>query len=405
MAAFQYAALDERGRTRKGLIESDTPRQARAILRDKGLTPVTVEAVAREGQPTSGGRVRRGTRVSATELALITRQLATLVNSGLPLEEALGSVAKQADKAKLSSLLLAVRARVMEGHTLATALADYPRVFPELYRATVAAGEQSGHLDVVFERLADYTEARQQLRQKISLALLYPILLTSMAILIVTGLLTYVVPQVVQVFDSIGQQLPFITRALIATSDFLRAYGWLLLVGLGTLALAFSYALRRPGFHRAWHRVLLRLPLFGKLVRGLNTARYARTFSILMASGVPVLEGLRISAQVMANLPMRDAVEQAAVRVKEGASLHRAINESGYFPPMTVQLMASGEASGRLEAMLERAAVQQERETETVIAGLLGVFEPLLILVMGLIVLMIVLAILLPIFDLNQMVK
>ncbi len=405
MAAFQYAALDDRGRTRKGLIESDTPRQARAMLRDKGLTPVSVEAVAREGQRTVGGRVRRGTRVSATELALITRQLATLVNSGLPLEESLGSVAKQADKAKLSSLLLAVRARVMEGHTLATALADYPRVFPELYRATVAAGEQSGHLDVVFERLADYTEARQQLRQKISLALLYPILLTTMAVLIVTGLLAYVVPQVVQVFDSIGQQLPFITRALIATSDFLRQYGWFLLGGLVVLALVFSHALKRPGFRRAWHRLLLRLPLFGKLVRGLNTARYARTFSILMASGVPVLEGLRISAQVMANLPMRDAVEKSALRVKEGASLHQAINESGYFPPMTVQLMASGEASGRLEAMLERAAVQQERETETVIAGLLGVFEPLLILIMGLIVLMIVLAILLPIFDLNQMVN
>lgn len=404
MGAFQYAALDDRGRTRKGLLEGDTARQVRQILRERGLTPLDVEEVAGGEQRHSGGRTRRGRRISATELALITRQLATLVNSGLPLEEALGSVAKQAEKARLSSLLMAVRARVMEGHTLATALSDFPRVFPELYRATVAAGEQSGHLDVVFERLADYTEARQQMRQKISLALFYPLLLTGVAVLIVAGLLTYVVPQVVQVFESIGQQLPFLTRALIATSDFLRNQGLLLLGALIVLMAGFSYGLRRVGFRRNVHRLLLRLPLLARLVRGINAARYARTFSILMASGVPVLEGLRIAAQVISNLPMREAVERAASRVKEGSSLHTAIQESGYFPPMTVQLMASGEASGRLEMMLERAAQQQERETETVIAALLGIFEPVLILVMGLVVLLIVLAILLPIFDLNQMV-
>lgn len=404
MGAFQYAALDERGRTRKGLLEGDTARQVRQLLRERGLTPLDIEEVTGGERRRSGGRTRRGMRISATELALITRQLATLVNSGLPLEEALGSVAKQADKARLSSLLMAVRARVMEGHTLATALSDFPRVFPELYRATVAAGEQSGHLDVVFERLADYTEARQQMRQKISLALFYPLLLTGVAVLIVAGLLTYVVPQVVQVFESIGQQLPLLTRALITTSDFLRNQGLVLLGGLIMLIAGFSYGLRRVGFRRYIHRLLLRLPLLARLVRGINAARYARTFSILMASGVPVLEGLRIAAQVISNLPMREAVERAATRVKEGSSLHTAIQESGYFPPMTVQLMASGEASGRLEMMLERAAQQQERETETLIAALLGIFEPVLILVMGLIVLLIVLAILLPIFDLNQMV-
>lgn len=404
MPAFQYSALDSRGRSRKGLIEADTPRLARQALREQGLHPLGIEEVAsqerRRGRQWWSGRVR----VNATDLALITRQLATLVGSGLPLEEALGAVARQAERTRLSGLLLAVRTRVLEGHTLATALGDFPQVFPELYRATVAAGEQSGHLDVVFERLADYTEARQQMRQKVGLALFYPALLTGVAVLIVAGLLTYVVPQVVQVFSSLNQQLPALTRGLIAVSDFLRQYGVVLLLALAAAAIGWRYALRRVGFRRRVHQVLLKLPLLAPLTRGANTARFARTFSILMASGVPVLEALRISAQVLGNLPMREAVEQATARVKEGASLHKALGNSGYFPPMTVQLIASGESSGRLESMLERAAVQQERETETLIAALLGIFEPMLILVMGGVVLVIVLAILLPIFDLNQLV-
>ena len=405
MPAFQYVALDDRGRQRKGLIEADTPRMARQSLRERGLNPLNVEEVA--GREQRGDRPwwRGRTRISPTDLALITRQLATLVGSGLPLEEALGAVARQAERTRLSGLLLAVRARVLEGHTLATALGDFPQAFPELYRATVAAGEQSGHLDVVFERLADYTEARQQMRQKVSLALFYPLLLTGVAILIVAGLLTYVVPQVVQVFGSLNQQLPALTRGLIALSDFLQRHGWVVLTGLAVGAVAWVQALRRVGFRRRVHQGLLRLPLLARLVRGTNTARFARTFSILMASGVPVLEAMRISAQVLSNLPMREAVEKAAARVKEGASLQKAISASGYFPPMTVQLIASGEASGRLENMLERAAAQQERETETLIAALLGIFEPVLILLMGGVVLVIVLAILLPIFDLNQLVR
>lgn len=405
MPAFHYAALDNRGKTRKGLLEGDTPRQVRQLLREQGLMPVEVNEVAGREPGQGSRRLVRGTRASATELALITRQLATLVGSGLPLEESLGGVAQQAERQRLSSLLLAVRARVLEGHTLADALAHFPRTFPELYRATVAAGEQSGHLEVVFERLADYTEARQQLRQKISLALFYPLLLTTVAVLIVAGLLTYVVPQVVQVFTGMNQQLPVLTRGLIAVSDFLRNYGLGLLAGLILLTTGFSYGLRRSGFRRRWHRLLLRLPLISRMTRGVNAARYARTLSILIASSVPVLEALRISAQVVSNLPMREAVEQAAARVKEGASLYGAIKESGHFPMMTVQLIASGEASGQLEAMLERAAIQQERETETLIAALLGILEPVLILGMGVVVLTIVLAILLPIFDLNQMVR
>jgi general secretion pathway protein F len=243
------------------------------------------------------------------------------------------------------------------------------------------------------------------MRQKIGLALFYPILLTGVAILIVAGLLVYVVPQVVQVFNSMGQQLPLLTRSLIALSDFLRARGLWLFGAIAVVVFGFLYGLRRTEVRRRWHWLLLQLPLFSRLIRGLNTARFTRTFSILMASGVPVLEALRIAAQVISNLPMREAVEQASVRVKEGTSLHNSIAANGYFPPMTVQLIASGEASGHLEAMLERAAVQQERETETLLAALLSIFEPVLILGMGVVVLTIVLAILLPIFDLNQMVR
>jgi general secretion pathway protein F len=292
----------------------------------------------------------------------------------------------------------------MEGHTLADGLADFPHVFNELYVTTVAAGEQSGHLDVVLERLADYTEKRQQMRQKIMLALFYPVILTTVAILVTGGLLTYVVPQVVQVFEGIGQELPWLTVALIALSDFLRAYGLWLIFLLVLLVVVIKSLLRQEAMLFRWHRMLLHLPLIGRLGRGLNTARFARTFSILTASGVPVLEAMRLSAEVMGNLPMRHAVNEASLRVREGGGIARSLEQSRYFPPMTLHLIASGEASGKLESMLERAADNQERELETVIAMVMGMFEPILILVMGGVVLVIVLAILLPIFDLNQLV-
>lgn len=404
MGAFEYVALDAGGKEKKGVLEGDTARQVRQQLRDQGWMPLEVqETRAREsrGRRRSAG-LRRG--VSATDLALITRQLATLVRSGMPLEEALQAASQQNEKARLKSMLLAVRSRVMEGHTLATGLADFPHVFPELYRTTVAAGEQSGHLEVVLERLADYTENRQQMQQKIQLALFYPLLLTLVAVAVVIALMTYVVPQVVQVFDNIGQELPWLTRALIGISDFLREEGLWLLAALVAAGFGLTTWLRQEGPKRRFHRLLLRLPLIARLERGLNAGRFARTFSIVTASGVPVLEGLRIAAQVMSNLPMREAVEAAIRKVREGASIHTALEQGGYFPPMTVHLIASGESSGRLEEMLERAAVNQEREIETLISAIMGLFEPLLILVMGGLVLLIVLAILLPIFNLNQLV-
>jgi general secretion pathway protein F len=336
---------------------------------------------------------------------LITRQLATLVRAALPLEECLRAVSQQTDRSRLKSMLLAVRSRVMEGHTLASGLGDFRHIFPELYRTTVEAGESSGHLDRVLERLADYTESRQQMRQKIQLAVFYPAMLTIVAILVVGGLMTYVVPQVVQVFDNIGQDLPALTVGLIAVSDFMRNYGLLMLGAIALLIALAVWLMRFEDNRRLVHRFMLRVPLVGKLVRGLETGRFARTFSILTASGVAVLEALRISAQVISNIPMREAVNEAAARVREGAGIASALERSGYFPPMTVHLIASGEASGKLEDMLERAAINQEREIETLIAAVLGLFEPMLILLMGGVVLVIVLAILLPIFDLNQLVQ
>jgi len=405
MGAFEYTALDAHGRPCKGVIEGDTARAVRVQLRERKLSPLTVEEIHRRGESaaTSRGRVRRG--ISAADLALITRQLATLIGSGLPVEEALSTVAQQTEKGRIKSIVLGVRARVVEGHALAAALSDFPNAFPELYRATVSAGEQSGHLDAVMDRLADFTEARQAVGQRTWLALLYPALITLVALFVVGALLVYVVPQVVQVFQGTGQQLPWLTRALIAVSTFLQQWGVFLLASLIGGAVVLRWLLKYPGPRTSFHRMLLRVPLLGRLERGMNTSRFARTLSILAASNVPVLDALRISGAVLSNLVMRAAIEEAARRVREGAALNQAVGASGYFPPMTVHLIASGEASGRLEEMLERAAITQEREVDTYIATLLGLFEPLLILVMGGIVLVIVLAILLPIFELNQLVK
>ncbi len=404
MPAFEYRVLDRSGRERSGVIEGDTARQARQLLRDQGLSPLDVQSVASNE---AGGQIRRGLSrgLKASELALFTRQLATLVRSGTPLEGALGTTARQTEKPRIKKIVTAVRAKVNEGHTLEAGMSEFPAAFPELYRATVAAGEKSGHLDAVLDRLADYAENRQEMQQRIGMAMFYPLILTAVAFLVAAGLLTYVVPQVVQVFEHLGQQLPWITRALIAVSDTLKSYG---LLGLITIALAsylFSRALRNVAFRTQVHRQLLRIPLISKLVRGLNTARFARTLSILSASGVPVLEALKIAAEVIPNLPMRTAVLEAAANVREGASIHSSLESSGFFPPMTVHLIASGEASGNLESMLERAASHQEQELQTLLGALMTLFEPVLILFMGLLVLVIVLAILMPIFELNQLVQ
>jgi general secretion pathway protein F len=405
MPAFEYKALTSAGREQAGVIEGDTARQARQALRERGLSPLDIKQVAAD--KTSGNVRQRlsGGGLNATELALMTRQLATLVRSGTPLEESLATVAKQSSKPRIKRIVLAVRARVNEGHTLESGLSEYPAAFPELYRATVSAGEQSGHLDSVLDRLADYAETRQEMQQKINMAMFYPAILTTIAILVAGGLLTYVVPQVVQVFENLGQELPFLTRALIAVSDATKAYGLFVVIAGALGAYLFSRGMRNEAFRTRVHQVLLRLPLISRLIRGLNTARFARTLSILVGSGVPVLDALRIAAQVIPHIPMRQAVLNAAANVREGASINSSLEASGLFPPMTLHLIASGESSGKLQDMLERAAGHQERELQTSISAIMTLFEPVLILVMGVLVLIIVLAILLPIFELNQLVQ
>lgn len=404
MSAFEYTALDPDGREHRGVLEGDTPRHVRQQLRDRGWSPMAVDEVAERNRRNSSLR-RGGSSASVADVALFTRQLATLVGAGTPLEEALRAVARQTEKPRMRNLLTGVRARVVEGHSLADGLAQYPRAFSELFRATVAAGEHTGRLDLVLERLASFTERRQQLRQKVLQALIYPIVLVLVSLGVVIALLTFVVPKVTRVFEDTGQALPTLTRGLITVSDFLRDHGLLLALVLAAAVVGFTFGLRRPAFRRRVHQGILRLPLVGKLARGLNASRFARTFAILAGSGVPVLDALRISAEVIENLPMREAVTDAAGRIREGTAIHTALERSHQFPPMMVHLVASGEGSGRLESMLDRAADNQEQEVEHTIGTLLAVFEPALIVIMGGIVLVIVLAILQPIFEMNQLVS
>jgi general secretion pathway protein F len=407
MGAFEYVAVDSEGRERKGVLEGDTPRQVRQQLRDQSLLPVTVTEVVQQEAERSARRMQfnfqRG--LSALDLSLTTRQLATLVKSSLPLEEALLAVSQQTEKPRVRNIMLGVRSKVMEGHTLADSLAEFPTSFPEIYRATVAASEQTGHLDAVLERLADYTENRQQLQSKTLGALLYPVLLFVVCITIVFFLMVSVVPKVVEVYRNSEAALPFLTQALIAGSDFLRRFGLFLVIGIAAAIWLFTRWLRVEANRRRWHQFLLRTPLVGKVVRGSNTARFARTLSTLTASTVPVLEALRISGEVVTNLPMKGAVAEAAVRVREGAPIGRSLGVSRLFPPMMIHLISSGETSGELDTMLERAAQHQERELDSTLQAVVGLLGPLMILVMGGVVLLIVLAMLLPIFQLNDLVK
>ena len=404
MGAFEFVALDKSGKESKGLLEGDTPRHVRQMLRERQLLPVTVTEVAKkESRRQSNFSIRRG--MSASELALLTRQLATLSQAGLPLEEALLAVSQQNENPRTQSILLGVRSRVMEGHSLADGLADFPQAFPELYRATVAAGEQSGHLDAVLERLAEFTETRQVLQQQIRNALIYPIALVVTAVAIISFMLAYVVPKVVYIFENYDQQLPLLTRIMIGASDFIRDYWVALIIGIIATVYGIRQLLKKEGPKRKFHHLLLRLPVVSKLTRGINTARFTQTLSILAGSGVPILESLRIAAQVVVNVPMREAVEEASLRIREGAMISRSLAASRLFPPMTTHLISSGEASGRLEEMLHRAAINQEREVDGLIATLLGIMQPLLVIVMAAIVLMIVLAILLPIFEINTLIS
>lgn len=401
MAAYRYEALNADGRTITGVVQADTARQARNLLRAQGLLPASIGQVqARENARQAWAR-----GLSSAELSLLTRQMATLLDSGLTMEQSLNALIEEAAEPLTREVLTGVKTEVTAGSSLAGALGTQEKSFPEFYRALVRGGEESGALPTVLQNLADYLDTRQALRQKTTLALIYPILVTTVAVLIVTGLLIYVVPQVVQVFQQSRQSLPVLTRALIGLSDFLReAWPYLAVIIVGTTVGA-RLALRRPALKRRWHLLLLGLPWLGSMIRSVNTSRFASTLAILVGGGVPLLAALTSGARVMTNVVMQEAIARAIERVREGTSVARALGETRAFPPLLTHLVASGEASGKLEQMLERAARLETQALERRLAVFLTVLEPAMILVMGGVVLMIVLAILLPIIEINQLVR
>ncbi|NMP30430.1 type II secretion system inner membrane protein GspF [Thalassotalea sp. M1531] len=404
MAAFDYLAVNEKGKNVKGVIEGDTPRHARSLLREQGLMPIEITASLQKNASTSTGKASRKDKISASDLALITRQLATLVESGLPLEEALMAVAEQSEKNRQKSMVMAVRTKVTEGYGLAESMAEFPHVFSHLFRAMVAAGEKSGHLDNVLNRLADYTEQRQQLRSQMIQALVYPIIMTVVAIGVIAVLLTVVVPKIVSQFEHMGQNLPGTTQFLISSSEFLSNYGLAIVLLLAVAMLGFSQLMKKPSFRFSFHQRLIALPILGKVSRGLNTARFARTLSILTASAVPLLESMRIAGEVLDNLYIKQKIKESADKVREGTSLRVSLEQTKLFPPMMLHMIASGEKSGELEQMLGRAADNQDREFEALMNISIKAFEPALMVTMAGVVLFIVMAILQPILQLNTLV-
>ncbi|KFI05057.1 type II secretion system inner membrane protein GspF [Massilia sp. BSC265] len=406
MPAFRYEAVDAGGATKKGVVNADSPRSARADLRTQGLTPLNVEQIAAQVDEAGVARSRGfGERLSQVELALFTRQLASLLEAGLPLEQAFTALLEQAERPYVRDLIASIRSEVIGGVAFSAALSRHPRDFAEIYRALVSSGEQIGQLSRVLSRLADYIERRNALVQKVRLAFTYPAIVTVVAFAIVIFLLTYVVPQIVSVFANTKQKLPFLTVMMLAISDFVRAYGiyvGILLVGAFWL---WRRALRNPDLKRRWHTWLLSAPVYGKFERSLNTARFASTLAITTGSGVPILRALETSRDTLSNVAMRELVEQATASVREGVSLARALSAQKHFPPMLVHMIRAGEITGELPSMLERAANSQQADLERRTLTIAGLLEPVLILAMGLVVLLIVLAVLMPIIEINQLVR
>ncbi len=405
MPAFRYEAVDAAGAIRKGVVNADSARAARTDLRAQGLVTISVAAIATQADAT--GLVKHsafGNRLSTIELALFTRQLASLLEASLPLEQAFSALLEQAERPYMRDLIASIRSEVMGGASLSDALAQHPRDFADIYRALVASGEQIGQLAKVLSRLADYIERRNALVQKVKLAFTYPAIVTVVAFLIVIFLLTYVVPQIVSVFANTKQKLPFLTIVMLGVSDFVRHYGWIVLLVFIALAYAWRRALKNPAIKMSWHTWLLSAPLYGKFERSLNTARFASTLAITTGSGVPILRALQTSRDTLTNVAMRAQVEEAANSVREGVSLARALSAHKHFPPLLIHMIRAGEVTGELPAMLQRASNSQEQDLERRAMTIAGLLEPALILAMGVVVLLIVLAVLMPIIEINQLV-
>lgn len=400
MGAYEYQALDRAGRMHKGVLQGDTARQIRSQLREQGLSPLNVAALV----SSQDKEARQRGQIKSSELAILTRQLASLVNAGLPLEDCLDTLGEQIERPATQRIIGAIRSRVVEGHSLSRGMSDFPGSFSPLYTASVAAGEQSGHLDKVLTRLADYTERKEDINTRLLGALIYPIILSLTALGVIVALMVFVIPKLVLVFESVDQQLPILTRIMIGISGVLQQHILLILIVAAGIVLLIPILLRLPVIRAAWHRLLLRLPIVGRIVRGTNASRFTRTMSILTASAVPLVEALNIARAVISNLPMNQAIATVASRVREGSDFSQALKRTGLFAPITTRLIASGEKSGQLDDMLERAAENQEREVDSTVTILMGILQPALILGVGLLVLVIVLAILLPILQMNQLI-
>lgn len=404
MAAFQYTALNKQGHREKGVLEGDTLRHVRKLLRDMDMLPLSIEAVAKhENELKNHPSFIRG--ISTWELALVTRQLSSLIRAKLPLDEAINAVSRECEKQRLKNILMAVRASILEGKSFAEGLADYPYIFDEQYCAMVAAGENSGCLDLILNRLADHIEQLAYIRQKVLLAIIYPCILAVIVIAVISGLLIYVVPKIIEQFANTEQQLPLLTQGLIKFSGVLSNYGlWVFFICLMS-GFLFKFYLRDPGIKRKFHHVLLNTPILGKYIKINNSSRFCRTLSILTVSSIPLVEALDIAKSVIKNIVLQDVVEKTILRVKEGASFSASLRENGYFPEIMLHMIANGEKTGELDEMLDRVADYQDNDFDRVMTLVLGLIEPFLILSMGLVILLIVLAILLPVFELNNLVQ
>ncbi|MYM60826.1 type II secretion system inner membrane protein GspF [Vibrio sp. OCN044] len=406
MAAFEYKALNKKGKNQKGVIEGDNARQVRARLKEQGLIPIEVTETrqkAKKQNEQAGFSFKRG--ISTPDLALITRQLATLVQSGMPLEECLKAVSEQSEKPRIRTMLLAVRSKVTEGYTLSDSLSDFPHIFDDLFRSMVSAGEKSGHLDAVLERLADYAENRQKMRSKLQQAMIYPVVLVVFAIGIVAFLLAAVVPKIIGQFVQMGQELPQSTQILLASSDFIQHWGIQIFFAIVVLVYVSKFALSKPNLRLSWDRKVVHMPLIGKISRGLNTSRFARTLSICTSSAIPILEGMKVAVDVMSNHYVKQQVLSATDNVREGASLRKSLEQTKLFPPMMLHMIASGEQSGELESMLTRAADTQDANFESTVNIALGIFTPALIALMAGLVLFIVMATMMPILEMNNLMS